>query len=179
MSKKSSPSSNSKSGPATNIVNSIPMGDYFMERCFPHLFKLSLRQMRLQRAFIRFLADAGKSDTVKESEFGIALKASIIEEKQRLLRLLKYHVDHLRSIGAPYLIIEDRLAQVDAVEETIEQLDSNEPGDILKSTLEELDNTILTEYLDLVTNFVGEDSNWPIGKEGNGDEKLLDDMLRF
>jgi len=135
--------------------------------------------MRLHRAIISFLADEKEPSTDKSISFGDALKASIIDEKRRLLRLFKYHVDHLRSIRAPYLIIEDKLAQVDAVGDTIEQLENTESGDILKSTLEELDNTILTEYLDLVTGFVGEDSNWPIGEEGNGDEKLINEMLRF
>jgi hypothetical protein len=179
MSRKNSLSSSFESRTGSNIVNWIPIEGYLMERCFPHLFKLTLQQMRLQRAILGFLADEGESDTIKASSFGGTLKASIIEEKQRLIRLLKHHVSHLQSIGAPYLIIEDKLAQVNAVEETIEQLGNTEPGDILKSTLEEMDNTILTEYLDLVTSFAGESSNWPIGKEGNRDEKLLDEILRF
>lgn len=135
--------------------------------------------MRLQRALIRFLADEGEPNASKSSSFGVSLKASIIEEKKRLLRLLKHHVSTLHSIEAPYLVIEEKVEMVEAVEESLKELRSTEPEDILKSTFEELSNSILGEYLDLVTNFVGDDSNWPIGQDGDGDERLVNKMLRF
>jgi len=179
MCEKSTPSSSNQSKTTTNIVNWVPIDSYLVERTFPHLFKLSIQQMRLQRTLIRFLADEEKTDTSRSSSLGASLKSSIIEEKQRLLRLLNHHVNTLRNITVPYLVIERKLEMVEAVEDSLRQLESTEPEDVLKSTLEDLSNSILAEYLDLVTGFVGEDSNWPVDVDENEGEDFVKRMLCF
>jgi len=125
------------------------------------------------------MATVSTLGTIEASAFGNTLKDSIIEEKRRILELLQRHLVNLQETNASDAIIKVREAQLNVVVESIEQLNGTESGEILRSTLEELDNTIMSEYLDLMTNFVGEDSNWPIAGCGEGDEKFIDEMLRF
>ena len=179
MCKKCTPSSSNQSKTTTNIVNWVPIDSYLIERTFPHLFRLTIQQMRLQRALIRFLADEEKTDTSRSSSLGASLKSSIIEEKQRLLRLLNHHVNTLHSIAAPYLITEGKLKMVEAVKESIKKLESTKSEDVLKSTLEDLSNSTLAEYLDLVTGFVGDDSNWPVDVSETEGEDFVNRMLCF
>ena len=179
MSRKNSPSSNSNSTNSDDSCNSwMESNSYHLERFFPHMFKLLLQQMRLQRAIITYLTAASGSVSEKTQNFSTVLKESIVQEKKSVLRLLEQHLHHLQDIKAPDVIVGYKRAQVDVVKESIDQFNGEDAGGILSYTLEELDHDVLTEYLDLVTDFVGEDSNWPIRDNSEESDGLVNEMLR-
>jgi hypothetical protein len=179
MSRKNSPSSNSNSTNSDDSCNSwMESNSYHLERFFPHMFKLLLQQMRLQRAIITYLTAESGSIGDKSLNFSTVLKESIVQEKKSVLRLLEHHQQHLQDIKAPDVIVGYKRAQVDVVKESIDKFNGEGAGGILSSTLEELDHDILTEYLDLVTDFVGEDSNWPIGNDAEKSDGCVNEMLR-
>ena len=142
------------------------------------MFKLLLQQMRLQRAIISFLTAKEEVATDKDATFEVVLKDSIIKEKQDLLKILDKHLSHLQDVGAPDAIVVGKKTQMVAVEGGTVELGWAEPREILNSTLGMLNDAILTEYLDLVTDFVGEDSNWPIDSDNSDGEDLVNEMLR-
>jgi len=171
--------SSSDSGSDFRNEDWITSNAYNLERFFPHMFRMMLQQLRLQRAIISYLAAKDDVETYSGTSFDVVLKDSIIKEKEGLLKMLDKHLSHLQNVGAPDVINAVKKTQMIAVEGSIVELERVEPKEILKSTLEDLSNSILVEYLDLVTDFVGEDSNWPIGQYGDGDERLVNKMLRF
>jgi len=165
-----------KTTPSEATDNSLPFDSYDAERFFPHLFRLTLLQLRLQRAVIGFLAGSAEPE---KAGFCSSLKESVIAEKRDVRKLLQMHLVKLKyEFKAPDAIVGWKQKEIDTVEARITELESENCPDCLKDLIRELDRIILSEYLDLVTQFSGEDSNWPIAFDEESFTEFMHSVLR-
>lgn len=171
MPRKNSPSSNS------NPTNSDDRDKYTSERFATHMFKLSLQQMRLQRAVISFLTTEMKSEDGVDCDFPSILVATVIDEKNSLIKMLGEQQEYLKGIAAPDVILEMKEKQITAVTDSLTKLEGTEAKQYVAELLEKLKHSILREYYEMVLGFVGYDTPWPIHTLGDEHDELIDEML--
>jgi hypothetical protein len=173
MPRKNSPSSNS------NPTTLLELDNDTSKRFFSHMFKLSLQQMRLQRAVISFLTTEMKPEDGVACDFPSILVATVVEEKNSLIKMLLKQQEYLKGIAAPDVILEMKEKQITAVTDSMAELEGTEAKQYVAELLEKLKHTILREYYEMVLGFVGDDTPWPIHTLGDEHDELIDEMLRI
>jgi len=143
------------------------------------MFKLSLQQMRLQRAVISFLTTETKPEDGVPCDFPSILVATVIEEKNSLIKMLLKQKEYLKGIAAPEVILEMKEKQITAVTDSMAELEGTEAKKYVAELLEKLKHTILREYSELILGFVGDDADWPVCTLGDEHDESIDEILRI
>lgn len=138
--------------PKFHGVIEIP-GD--MELLTDSIGRVRLARYETQRQLNRLMATCLKSG--KEScGFAEAYRAVLIQEKEKLLALLKRQLKGLNGIRPPKFILKQMNQDIRTVEKAISRLKSQSPARVAANLTRYLENAADKNALKLSTRFVGD-----------------------